>query len=70
MHKIHHHEVRPQTDSNYGNIFSIWDHIFGTFQVMELSEIRYGLDVLDGGKDKNMAYQLGLPFNKDIKTDY
>jgi sterol desaturase/sphingolipid hydroxylase (fatty acid hydroxylase superfamily) len=70
MHKIHHHEVRPQTDSNYGNIFSIWDRIFGTFQVMELSEIRYGLDVLDGEKDKNMGYQLGLPFNKDIKTDY
>lgn len=37
---------------------------------MELSEIRYGLDVLDGGQDKNMSYQLGLPFNKDIKTDY
>jgi hypothetical protein len=36
---------------------------------MELSEIRYGLDVLDGLKDENMAYQLGLPFNKDIKTD-
>jgi sterol desaturase/sphingolipid hydroxylase (fatty acid hydroxylase superfamily) len=69
MHKIHHHEVRPQTDSNYGNIFSIWDRVFGTFQVMELSEIRYGLDVLDGMKDENMAYQLGLPFNKDIKTD-
>ena len=25
MHKVHHHYVRPQTDSNYGNIFSIWD---------------------------------------------
>jgi sterol desaturase/sphingolipid hydroxylase (fatty acid hydroxylase superfamily) len=70
MHKIHHHDERPQTDSNYGNIFSIWDHIFGTFQVMELSKIRYGLDVLDGSKDENMVYQLGLPLNKDIKTDY
>ena len=30
MHKIHHHYVLPYTDSNYGNIFSIWDRIFGT----------------------------------------
>ena len=25
MHKIHHHFQLPLTDSNYGNIFSIWD---------------------------------------------
>lgn len=70
MHKIHHHDKRPQTDSNYGNIFSIWDRIFGTFQVMELSEIQYGLDVLEGNRDEDLGFQLGLPFNKNIKTDY
>ncbi|HRG29338.1 MAG TPA: sterol desaturase family protein, partial [Chitinophagales bacterium] len=31
MHKVHHHYVQPYTDSNYGNIFSIWDRIFGTY---------------------------------------
>ena len=25
MHKTHHHYKLPHTDSNYGNIFSIWD---------------------------------------------
>jgi len=69
MHKIHHHYVRPQTDSNYGNIFSIWDRLFGTYEDMNVSEIRYGLDVLSDETDGNMAFQLGIPFNKSIKTD-
>ena len=30
FHKVHHHYVQPYTDTNYGNIFSFWDHIFGT----------------------------------------
>jgi sterol desaturase/sphingolipid hydroxylase (fatty acid hydroxylase superfamily) len=69
MHKIHHHYMRPQTDSNYGNIFSIWDRLFGTYQDMNVSEIRYGLDVLSDETDGNMSFQLGIPFNKSIKTD-
>ncbi|GIS00508.1 MAG: hypothetical protein CM15mP102_13280 [Flavobacteriales bacterium] len=28
MHKVHHHFELPYTDSNYGNIFSIWDRLF------------------------------------------
>jgi sterol desaturase/sphingolipid hydroxylase (fatty acid hydroxylase superfamily) len=31
MHKVHHHYKLPYTDSNYGNIFSVWDRLFGTF---------------------------------------
>ncbi|HYE54402.1 MAG TPA: sterol desaturase family protein, partial [Chitinophagaceae bacterium] len=31
MHKVHHHYEQPLTDTNYGNIFSIWDRLFGTF---------------------------------------
>ena len=32
MHKVHHHFELPYTDSNYGNIFSIWDRLFGTLR--------------------------------------
>tara|TARA_B100001146_G_scaffold222580_1_gene235262 strand:+ start:1209 stop:1925 length:717 start_codon:yes stop_codon:yes gene_type:complete len=32
MHKVHHHYKLPYTDSNYGNIFSIWDRLFGTYR--------------------------------------
>jgi len=34
MHKVHHHYVLPYTDSNYGNIFSVWDRLFGTFKTL------------------------------------
>ena len=69
MHRVHHHYKRPQTDSNYGNIFSFWDRILGTYNITPMSEIIYGLDVLDATKDKETAYQLNIPFNKHIKTD-
>jgi hypothetical protein len=35
-----------------------------------MSEIQYGLDVLDNNKDESLSYQLKVPFNKNIKTDY
>jgi len=70
MHKFHHHFERPWTDTNFGNIFSIWDRIFGTFVYDDPSKIKYGLDVVDNSKSNDLEYQIKLPFNKDIKTDY
>lgn len=70
MHKVHHHYMRPQTDSNYGNIFSVWDRLFGTFHYTPIEQIRYGLDVLDDSTDEKLGYQLKIPFNASVKTDY
>lgn len=70
MHKFHHHYQRPWTDTNYGNIFSIWDRLFGTFVYDDPKKIRYGLDVLEDSKDEDVLYQLKIPFDKSIKTDY
>jgi sterol desaturase/sphingolipid hydroxylase (fatty acid hydroxylase superfamily) len=69
MHKVHHHYMRPQTDSNYGNIFSIWDRLFGTFNYTPVSQLRYGLDVLEDTTDQDLGYQLKIPFDSGIKTD-
>ena len=44
MHKVHHHYVMPVTDSNYGNLFSCWDRLFGTFRTMDRQAIVYGVD--------------------------
>ena len=70
MHRVHHHMIRPQTDSNYGNIFSFWDRLLGTYNDTPMSDIEYGLDVLDNAMDESIAYQLKVPFNSNIKTDY
>lgn len=58
MHKVHHHYKQPQTDSNYGNIFSIWDRLFGTYNYTPVDSLRYGLDVLDDSTDEQLNYQL------------
>ncbi|HAN39549.1 MAG TPA: sterol desaturase [Chitinophagaceae bacterium] len=70
MHKVHHHYVRPETDTNYGNIFAIWDRLLGTYHFTPPYEIQYGLDVLQGVDDKAIGTQLQVPFRKDIRTDY
>ena len=70
MHKAHHHYQRPLTDTNYSNIFSIWDRLFGTFAYVDPKDLRYGLDVLEDSTDEDLNYQMRIPFNKNIKTDY
>ena len=70
MHKFHHHFERPWTDSNFGNIFSFWDRIFGTFVYDDPKKIHYGVDVLDEKTSEDVIYQFKLPWDKSIKTDY
>jgi len=45
FHKVHHHDRRPMTDANYGNIFSVWDRLFRTaIDVADPTTLRYGID--------------------------
>ena len=68
MHKIHHHYVLPYTDSNYGNIFSIWDRIFGTYMKMDREELVYGVDVFPNEKENSNVWSLlKQPFQKYMK---
>ena len=63
MHKIHHHNLLPYTDSNYGNIFSIWDRFFGTYMEMDREKIIYGVDTFpDEIKNSNLLELLKQPF--------
>tara|TARA_R110002073_G_scaffold95059_2_gene220918 strand:+ start:10209 stop:11048 length:840 start_codon:yes stop_codon:yes gene_type:complete len=65
MHKIHHHYVLPYTDSNYGNIFSIWDRLFGTYMTMDREKLVYGVDVFpDEVKNGNVIELLKQPFQE------
>lgn len=45
-HHVHHHESQPYTDSNYGDVLSIWDRLFGTFRQMKAEAIVFGLDTM------------------------
>jgi sterol desaturase/sphingolipid hydroxylase (fatty acid hydroxylase superfamily) len=68
MHKFHHHNEAHWTDSNYGNILSIWDRIFGTFVYGDLSKIKYGLDIADHTNDEDPLVQFKMPFNKKVNS--
>lgn len=65
MHKIHHHYRLPYTDSNYGNIFSIWDRILGTYMDLDREKLIYGVDVFpDEKKNSTIMSLLKQPFQK------
>ncbi|TRZ42023.1 sterol desaturase family protein [Robertkochia solimangrovi] len=70
MHKVHHHYKLPYTDTNYGNIFSFWDRIFGTFSVLEPKKIIYGVDTCpEVDSQTRIGRLLTLPFkgNKHLE---
>jgi sterol desaturase/sphingolipid hydroxylase (fatty acid hydroxylase superfamily) len=63
MHKIHHHYKLPYTDSNYGNIFSIWDRMLGTYLEMNPDKIVYGVDTFpDEERNSSLKELLKQPF--------
>ena len=65
MHKVHHHWQQPYTDSNYGAVLSIWDRMFGTYEKLDPSQIRYGLDrYYPNEKDEDFLYLMKKPFQK------
>lgn len=65
MHKVHHHYMLPYTDSNYGNIFSIWDRLFGTFMTLDREKIVYGVDTFpDEDANGKIGELLKQPFHK------
>lgn len=65
MHKIHHHNLLPYTDSNYGNIFSIWDRLLGTYLYLDREKIVYGVDTFpDEATNSNLWELLKQPFQK------
>ncbi|MEA3001200.1 MAG: hypothetical protein QOK17_3033 [Sphingomonadales bacterium] len=66
MHHVHHSSRRAETDSNYGDVFSLWDRLFGTYRHLpepELKATRFGLgDGYDAGASSFLS-QLAAPFH-------
>lgn len=65
MHKVHHHYKLPYTDSNYGNIFSIWDRLCGTYMHFDRDHIVYGVDTFfNEAENGKISVLLKQPFHK------
>lgn len=67
MHKVHHSRTATETNTNYGNIFALFDRLFSTFTPSERGlGIVYGLDGTDEPATQTTAGLLALPF-RDAK---
>jgi sterol desaturase/sphingolipid hydroxylase (fatty acid hydroxylase superfamily) len=45
MHKVHHSDWTPETDSNYAVVFSFWDRLAGSFRMRnDVRSIHFGLE--------------------------
>ncbi len=63
MHRVHHHYRQPYSDTNYGNIFSFWDRMFGTYIKVDNSKLKYGVDTyMDAAETQNVGSLLKIPF--------
>jgi sterol desaturase/sphingolipid hydroxylase (fatty acid hydroxylase superfamily) len=63
MHKIHHSRVAAETDSNYSNIFSLWDRLCGTYtRQADYRSLRYGLDGFDDSRKQRLRALITEPF--------
>jgi sterol desaturase/sphingolipid hydroxylase (fatty acid hydroxylase superfamily) len=61
IHWIHHHALRRDTDSNYSNILSLWDRVFGTVSKTErTANLPIGLE---GQHDVPLAELLARPLH-------
>jgi sterol desaturase/sphingolipid hydroxylase (fatty acid hydroxylase superfamily) len=63
MHKVHHSRYAAETDSNYSNIFSVWDRLFGTYTTRaDYQSLRYGLEGFDDERTQTLGRLIREPF--------
>lgn len=61
VHRMHHAAEARYTNSNYGDLFSVWDRLFGTFTMADPATLRYGLDEFTGDRHQSVKGLLLMP---------
>ena len=67
MHRIHHSQLRDETNSNYGFSLSCWDKLFGTYKQSaqkKQTEIDIGLEEYQDYNRTGVLQILAVPFRK------
>ncbi|MEO8427678.1 MAG: sterol desaturase family protein [Verrucomicrobiota bacterium] len=65
MHKVHHSRWRPETDSNYSSLLSIWDRLLGSFRLRDNPRtIEFGLDDFDTTDRQTLVGLLRTPLDE------
>jgi sterol desaturase/sphingolipid hydroxylase (fatty acid hydroxylase superfamily) len=69
VHRIHHSARMPETNSNFGAVFPIWDLVFRTFRAIPRDghdEMRIGLDEVRGRDAHRPLWLLGSIFRASL----
>jgi sterol desaturase/sphingolipid hydroxylase (fatty acid hydroxylase superfamily) len=64
IHAVHHSAHKPETDSNYGNVFTVWDRLFGTYCDLRADcpeKMQFGLAELQDHRAADLWWQLKSP---------
>jgi sterol desaturase/sphingolipid hydroxylase (fatty acid hydroxylase superfamily) len=63
VHRMHHSPAMAETNSNYGQMFSFWDRLFGTWTPPDYDRVpAYGLERLSDARWQGVAGMLTTPF--------
>ncbi len=69
LHHVHHHYKQPYTDTNYGDVLSIWDRLFGTFQRLPATSLVFGVDTYMDNEDIGKFKKIfKIPFGRYRKA--
>jgi sterol desaturase/sphingolipid hydroxylase (fatty acid hydroxylase superfamily) len=64
MHSLHHSSHEPETDSNYGSVFTVWDRLFGTYRAQPAwgyGKLQIGLKEIRDDRAWNFWWQMKSP---------
>ncbi len=70
-HRVHHSVHRDETDSNYGNILGIWDHLFGSYTAQPRdghAEMQIGLVAFRDPSAQTLPALLLHPVQRESNT--
>jgi sterol desaturase/sphingolipid hydroxylase (fatty acid hydroxylase superfamily) len=71
LHHVHHHYRLPYTDCNYGDVLSIWDRLFGTFEELDREDTHFGIDThMDEDVNGKFLNVVKIPFQKLERKNY
>jgi sterol desaturase/sphingolipid hydroxylase (fatty acid hydroxylase superfamily) len=71
MHRVHHSICRADHDSNFGNILSIWDHLFGSYRAVSAAAhaaMEFGIAELRGEAEARPDRVFLQPFRPALGT--
>jgi sterol desaturase/sphingolipid hydroxylase (fatty acid hydroxylase superfamily) len=69
LHRIHHEQDQRYTDSNYADIFILWDRLFGTFKYKPVDQLNIGLKEFELDEQQGFWYLLKSPFYQIKRVD-